>query len=809
MREEFEQIEIDGVTKLEIDNNEFGLKYRILKQEPAQKFLIYKHGPKPADMIDNWLLDVELSHTEFRTDRVQSWLVELGLGVQAGDTLKAHEAFCLSAKRRVALKERLGADHTDRAIRLCMVSVLFDVPARAEDITEQILSDLADGTIETTWRLVERCNLVDAFWDILTVAYGYSAEDPSIEDFALTVFKSCYALALSEPASLSSEALVMFNRWKSSKHFGGAFETLSHRFAGVLGIEADLKNRDFRALVGVDHFEIVERWFLQKLIHEVASKTISAQDVSGIIRKRRRLHWSSKEDYTHLYDAVGFAAKFQDKINRIHVGMESVSDGVRQYSETGYRMDQIYRKYIYHARKSGQAGLLQALTEEIENLYSNKFLLPLNDAWQAKVDQLTKWKVDDFRLQRDIFDKFARPLRDKDIKVCVLISDAMRFEVGEELQARIKALDRFDAELKPAISMLPSYTQLGMAALLPNTTLEIDPKTTSVIVDGMPASGLINREKILSANRPDDRCKALKYEDLMKYTGADAKGLIRDHDILYVYHDRIDAIGDKTATEAGVFEAVENTFDDLVNAVRKLMSANAPRIIITADHGFLYQHHELEESDYSSAKIEGADVGTINRRFVLGHGLSPDPAMKSFSSEELGLAGDTEVMIPKSINRLRRSGAGSRFVHGGASLQEVVIPVLTVTKSRQSDIANVEVDVIEGASRTISTNQLSIRLYQTEAVTEKRHPRTLRIGFYSGEGELLSDQHTLTFDSASENPREREHAIRLLFSKAADAYNQKHIFLKLEEPHAGTSHFKEYKTIQYLLRRSLGADFDF
>ena len=760
-------------------------------------------------MIDNWLLDVELAHTEFRTDRVQGWLVELGLGVHAGDTLKAHEAFFRSAKRLEALKDRLSSDHTDRALRLGMVSVIFDVPARAEDITEQILSDLAEGELETPWKALERSNLVDAVWDMLSRAYGYNAEDPSIEDFALTLFKSCYALELGEAASLSSDVLVMFNRWKSNKHFGEAFEKLSTRFADILGIEADLKNRDFRALVNVDHFEVVERWLLKNLIHEVASKTISVQDITAIIRKRRRLHWSAKDYYTHVYDAVGFAAKFQDEINRIHIGMESASDGVRQYSETGFRIDQIYRKYVYHARMSAQAGPLSTLTEEIENLYSNKFLLPLNDAWQAKLDRLAKWQVEGFRSQRDIFDKSVRPMRDKSIKVCVLISDAMRFEIGEELQTRIRALDRFDAELKPAISMLPSYTQLGMAAFLPNTTLEIDPKTTSAIVDGMPASGLINRQKIMTANRPDDRCKALKFDELMKYTGTDAKALIRDHDILYIYHDRIDAIGDKTATEASVFEAVEDTFDDLVKAVRKLMSANATRIIITADHGFLYQDRALADSDYSSATIAGADVGNINRRFVLGHGLSADPAMKSFTSPELGLVGETEVLIPKSINRLRCSGAGSRFVHGGASLQEIVIPVLTVTKSRQSDVANVDVDVIEGSSRTVSTNQLALRLYQTEAVTEKRHALTLRIGFYSSEGELLSDQHTVTFDSASENPRDREHSIRLLFAKAADAYNQKHIFLKLEEPHAGTSHFKEYKTFQYLLRRSLGTDFDF
>jgi uncharacterized protein (TIGR02687 family) len=809
MREEFERLDLEGVTKVEIDNNEFGLKHRILRKEPDTLFLIYKHGPKPANMIDNWLLDVELAHTEFRTDRVQSWLVELGLGVQCGDTLKSHEAFFRSAKRLEALKSRIRDDHTPRALRIAMLSVLFDVPERPENITEQILFELAEETLAETWKTVERCNLTDSVWAMMAENYGYQSDDLSIEDFALTLFKSCYAIQLNDPAALSAEALVMFKRWKTSTHYSGAFEALSKRFEDVLNIKSDLEARDFRSMVEIDHFEAIERWFLKNLIQDVADKTISPQDVASIIRKRRRLHWASKDDYRHIYEAVGYAAKFQSAINVIHIGMDSLSDGVRQYTETGYEIDQIYRKFIFHVRKSGQHGLLSGLTGEIENLYSNRFLLPLNDAWQNKIDEVSKWKIPDFRLQRDFFAKFVRPNEDKPIKTCVLISDALRYEIGEELQRRIKEQDRFDAQLTSMISMLPSYTQLGMASLLPNSELEINPNTTGVSVDGLPANGLAGREKILSTHRAGERCKALKYNELMEYGVTNAKELIRDHDILYIYHDRIDAIGDDTKTEANVFEAVEETFNDLVSAARLLMSANATRILIIADHGFIFQNHALEESDYSSAKVDGADIGTINRRFVLGKGIESDPALKAFTAGDLGLAGDIEIAIPKSINRLRRSGSGSRFVHGGASLQEIVIPVLTVTKSRQSDVSNVEIDVIEGSSRTISTNQQSIRLYQTEAVTEKRQPRTLRIGFYSADNELLSDQQTIDFNSVSENPREREHSIRLIFSKAADAFNQKHIYLKLEEPHGGTSHFREYKKLQYMLRRSLGTDFDF
>ena len=45
-------------------------------------------------------------------------------------------------------------------------------------------------------------------------------------------------------------------------------------------------------------------------------------------------------------------------------------DGVRKYAKTWFRLDQRYRKFIHHARQSGQASLLQTLSQQVENLYT-------------------------------------------------------------------------------------------------------------------------------------------------------------------------------------------------------------------------------------------------------------------------------------------------------------------------------------------------------------------------------------------------------------------------------------------------------
>ena len=133
---------------------------------------------------------------------------------------------------------------------------------------------------------------------------------------------------------------------------------------------------------------------------------------------------------------------------------------------------------------------------------------------------------------------------------------------------------------------------------------------------------------------------------------------------------------------------------------------------------------------------------------MLGHGLKVDNAFVTFDSAQLGLQGDLEVQIPKSIHRLRLAGGGSRFVHGGATLQEIVVPVLAVNKKRKSDTRLVNVEVWPESDK-ITTGQVVVRLFQSEPVSDKVQPRTLRAGLYVGET-LISNHVNLTFDQTSD-----------------------------------------------------------
>jgi len=805
LRKEFDSLKLPSIEKIELNNSEFGVKYRILREEPEQRFLLYYAGVQPDD-IDNWLLDVLLAHGEFRTDQTAIWLGELDLGLEFADIVLTHAEFFNAVKRREGLKRLLATDDTPGAIRLKMLAICTGADSRLESVLENLLAELAENR-EDKFKVIKRCNLEEFLMEQLKRCYGYDSAAPSIRDFAIDLFKSCYAMGTDGTVKLNSDALVFLKRWKDSRQYEASFETLSTEYADLLQIEHDLGQHDFRSLMELDYFRLIDQKILSNLVRSVAGRTISANDCSSFIRQRKASHWFN--EFRHPYEAIDVAVRFVSALEESSLVMESLADGIQKYCQIWFRLDQLYRKFVFHAGKSGQTSLLESLTDQIENLYNNSFLLKVNDTWQQFVDGVDKWDIPGIPLQRTFFDKWVRPFLQDNKKIIVIISDAMRYEIGEELMSLIRQEDRYTASIEPALAMLPSYTQLGMAALLPNTELSLaDNDTGAAFVNGQSSQGTANRIKILSANI-EQRATAVKADELMKLNGEDCRTLLRDHDVLYVYHNRIDATGDKQISEERTFEAVEETLQEIIRLIKKLTGANASNLLITTDHGFIYQNRAIDESDYLGTEPSGETILFRDRRFVIGKGLVDNPGLRKFDAAQLGLTGNLEVQIPKSINRLRLKGSGSRYVHGGASLQETIIPVLQINKKRQSDTSAVEVDILRGATSVITSGQFSAVFYQVQPSTDKVQARTLRAGIYTQTGELVSDRHELHFNAVSENPRDRETQVRFMLTRQADQANGQEVILRLDEQVSGTSHFREYKSARYLIRRSFTSDFDF
>ncbi len=145
----------------------------------------------------------------------------------------------------------------------------------------------------------------------------------------------------------------------------------------------------FPLSIDLDYFQLID----QKIISDQGGNIVphrSAGDVTLWVRRRRQGRWYT--EYSHLYEAIEYAARFLHALDEANLSMESLADGVQRYCSSWYRIDQLYRKFTYHVRMSGQATLTGTLSERIENLYSNSSLLKLGDAFQGFVEAASSGK---------------------------------------------------------------------------------------------------------------------------------------------------------------------------------------------------------------------------------------------------------------------------------------------------------------------------------------------------------------------------------------------------------------------------------
>ncbi len=649
---EVDALALDGVTTIRVANDEFAVKYRLLHLEPTVKFLVYRSDPVP-DGIGNWLLDLELAYGVFTADWVSLMQQELGLvGDGIGEVIAAHEKFFRASKRVQSLKALLDAGDDARLLQAKMSAVLLGQREHSLlELTRTLLIENAAGA-DAKYGSLADYDLDGFFWQGAAAIYGYSSASPSIDDFVLWMFrKALGGFTSEEPGGLRNIQLD-FGSFRYDIRSRQSMIDLARRAEGDLDFAASIESADFRDLVDNDLFEEVDRAIISGLARGVAERTVTAREAAEVVRARQSSIWI--EDYRTYYEAILAASELLAAISALDVSIESFDDGLARYRREWFQLDQWYRHFIRAVRATENARPLEVLRAQVESFYTNQFQFPLGKAWQQQVDGVTTWASDVLPAQARFYaDRIGPVDKEPKRKAVVIISDALRYEVADELGSRIRAEDRFEAELGAVLGVLPSYTQLGMAALLPHKTLAHSGKGDLVDVDGQPAGGTANRAKILAAVKGT----AIPAEDLLAMPRDEIRANYQDHQVMYVYHNRIDAIGDKLGTERQVFEAVEETLRELVALVKKLANANATNILITADHGFLFQDSAIDEVGYLSEAPQGDELAVQARRYVLGRGLKVGPGVHQVHLR----AGGVDQRLRNSDPQVDSQAAAQRF----------------------------------------------------------------------------------------------------------------------------------------------------
>ena len=245
------------------------------------------------------------------------------------------------------------------------------------------------------------------------------------------------------------------------------------------------------------------------------------------------------------------------------------------------------------------------------------------------------------------------------------------------------------------------------------------------------------------------------------------------------YHNSIDAIGDKAPTESKVFDACETAIQELSGILRIIVNElSGTNIFITADHGFLYTYKPLSESDKIDRKAFSGNVYELGRRYVL---TAPDTTADFLLPVNLERELDGTPIkgyAPQDTIRMKVQGGGENYVHGGISLQELVVPVIAFKNLRTSNKNYVEVKNAElkllSESRKISNLIFSLEFHQRQPVGDKIQPCTYSIYMTDDEGVVISDRQTVIADKTSDNAADR--VFRVRFNLKAGTYDKKKVY---------------------------------
>jgi uncharacterized protein (TIGR02687 family) len=799
----FEGYAADDVVKLKVAGNEFGTKVRIARESnPDTRFLIYFPAARPPDG-ENWLLDMLLQGHEFRADKASLILRDIGLPAEFLYLIEEHAAFFQSGKRSQEFQDLISKDDQAPSLRLKMMAVLASTAVDVDSLLLHFLTSPGQGELfDPVDEYLGAARLIEPFWKEVERVFGYTAGSPSIRDFAVTLFRG--ANPLDSQVKLHPHAKVFLKRWQDSQTYSNAFRDWSRQLERDFQIEAALAGLDEGASLGdADAFEIFDKFTLHRLCR-LFEKGASATDLRTGIQQRRASFWQA--DHASGYVALDHAVELRELLASAELTVDSLANGITRYVGNWWRIDLAYRLCTFHRRRYGQPQLMEQIARWSEKAYVNNFLLPLADRWSDQIRRLATWECESFTAQRQFFTAYVQPFLEKGQKVFVIVSDALRYEAAADFTQRLKSANRWTAEIDVLFGSLPSYTQLGMASLLPGRQRAVDPGDTMVKLDDRSTQGLSNRAEILRL-ACDGRATALQATDFLNLnTKTDGRSLMKQNEVIYIFHDTIDRIGHDVGTEQRTFDAVEQAFEELDQIIKKVANINGSNMLVTADHGFLFQQDAVDDGD-RAALPPAQEWLYRSRRFAIGRRITPDSATKIFDSADLGLTGDWSAAFPLSLGRFPIQGSGIRFVHGGVSLQEILVPVIRIHKARADDTQRVEVEISRVPAK-ITTGQVSIALFQKLPVEGKVLPRALRVGVFSKDGKELSEIKTHVFDSGETEPRLREVVIGLVMSHAADAYNNQDVEIRLVETLQGTSQEVTYKSQGLKLQKPFASDFD-
>lgn len=437
---------------------------------------------------------------------------------------------------------------------------------------------------------------------------------------------------------------------------------------------------------------------------------------------------SDNNELALIMDYAVMVARYYEKCQSIgSLTLNTPDEYVNRYQSDYYLIDQLYRLSLETFYQISPTSRLFNTCQEVKGKLDNEYA-----KWTNRLNlEFTHCIQDTGNIQdlhglkqQDFYESLIQPIQKK---VVVIVSDALRYELAQSLVQEL-AKSKHVAKLSSAIAMLPTETKFCKPALFPHQkmTLYDAGDEQKMRIDNKVLDTLQKRNDHLKEYKEKAICVA--FEEVAQFN-QDKNREIFKNSLVYIFHNSIDEIGHNGSGKQVVNECAQS-IKDLATLISKIHSSyNVTEVYVTADHGFIFNDMEIADKDKQQVTEDFIERKT---RYYLTTSKEAVTNIVKYPLMDVSGINEAEgiyVAVPEGTNRLAAPSGGYNFTHGGASLQELIIPVITSRQERQDIKQPVGVMVLDRKLSIISS-RLRFKLLQTEAVNMDNKERIITVGLY-------------------------------------------------------------------------------
>ncbi len=776
----------DGYVYKVFDGAWFNAKYAIENDWKDKRVVllfpeqVYPHTE--AQQLSFPLLDMLKANMEYKDEDYASFMQQYNLPERFRGFVKRNIGEMMSSRVSAILSGHLGgASFSEDLVCRAFISNYLGEKKLLEWDRILVKMLILDGTADEKkstdfWhRLHKNKDASDAVEENLSGIFGFGLEwnaIPKMKRVAESLkYNSVTQLLEAVPGDvykrLKISDSVVLEQMNGIYELGTNDRLLSEKFAQTMALLADgVREGEILDCYGIDaDYCYLTEALCWPMLKEIAGRKLieDPEKVSGRLRELS-VKLPVGSDIQIAIRFIGQAALYYAQVRGLGtLKLKSAKEYVEKYTGEFYLVDLYYRRTLeaYHELIAKECPIEQTLADvkrQLDLEYS-RITNVLNLEWLTCVQEKGAWFTETgLDRQEDFYSQVA----DARVKQVVIVCDALRYEVAMELMQEL-AKGNHMATIGASLAMLPTETKYCKPALLPHHSLELN--GTDVIVDGMLLDTTGQRTRLLEKYREGAVC--LKYDDVMNNSGDPSMGELLRRPLVYIFYDMMDENG-HTQSPFEAIDACRKAIGRLTVLVNRLHSTwKATNVLLTSDHGFLYNDMKFEEKDKHSVTEPFIEKKT--RYYLTGSGKAVEGIVKFPLARVSSVksAGPVFVAVPEGTNRLAASG-GYNFAHGGASLQEMIIPVIKSVLRKTGKTEKVGVALMSHDLNMVSS-RLKFQLIQSEAVGMTLKGRKVVCCVYNGDDPVTPEKEVTLDSSDSANLDSRVYEMVLNLNKPVQA----------------------------------------